>query len=93
MPTLLRIDPLKRLLRLPYFPVTVNMLALGPLGLLVPLPAKFKLSVMEPVTFDVEPDLERYSRAKVMEAAEQIRSALQHKVLEMVAERRSVWFG
>jgi 1-acyl-sn-glycerol-3-phosphate acyltransferase len=93
MPTVLRIDPLKRLLRLPYFPVTVNMLALGPLGLLVPLPAKIKLSVMEAITFDVEPDLERYSRAKVMEAAEEIRSALQRKVVEMVSERRSVWFG
>jgi 1-acyl-sn-glycerol-3-phosphate acyltransferase len=93
MPTVMRVGPLKRLLRLPYFPVTVNMLALGPLGLLVPLPAKIKLSVMDPITFDVEPDRERYSRAKVMEGAEQIRSALQQQVLEMVSKRRSVWFG
>ena len=30
MPTLFRVPPLGRLLRLPYFPVTANMLALGP---------------------------------------------------------------
>jgi len=93
MPTLFRVGPLGRLLRLPYFPVTANMVAMGPLGILVPLPAKFKLRVMDPITFDVPPDLDRYSRSKVMEAAERIRADLQQTVLDMVSERRSVWFG
>jgi len=93
MPTLFRVPPLGRLLRLPYFPVTANMLALGPLGLFVPLPAKFRLRVMDPVRFDVPPDRVRYSRAEVMEAAEQIRADLQQSVHALVSERRSVWFG
>jgi hypothetical protein len=44
---------------LPYLPITANMLALGPLGLVGYFPAKFKLKVLDPVHFNVEPDLER----------------------------------
>jgi 1-acyl-sn-glycerol-3-phosphate acyltransferase len=93
MPILFRIPALGRLLRLPYFPVTANMVAMGPLGILVPFPAKLKLRVMDPVTFDVPPDLGRYSRSKVMEAAEKIRADLQQTVYDLLSERRSVWFG
>jgi 1-acyl-sn-glycerol-3-phosphate acyltransferase len=93
MPILFRIPALGRLLRLPYFPVTANMVAMGPLGILVPFPAKLRLRVMDPVTFDVPPDLGRYSRSKVMEAAESIRADLQQTVYDLLSERRSVWFG
>jgi 1-acyl-sn-glycerol-3-phosphate acyltransferase len=93
MPILFRIPALGRLLRLPYFPVTANMVAMGPLGILVPFPAKLKLRVMDPVTFDVPPDLGRYSGSKVMEAAEKIRADLQQTVYDLLSERRSVWFG
>jgi 1-acyl-sn-glycerol-3-phosphate acyltransferase len=93
MPILFRIPALGRLLRLPYFPVTANMLAMGPLGIVVPFPSKLRLRVMDPVTFDVEPDLGRYSRSKVMEAAESIRADLQQTVYHLLSERRSVWFG
>jgi 1-acyl-sn-glycerol-3-phosphate acyltransferase len=93
MPILFRIPALGRLLHLPYFPVTVNMVAMGPLGIVVPLPAKLRLRVMDPVTFDVPPDLGRYSRSKVMEAAESIRADLQETVYDLLSERRSVWFG
>jgi 1-acyl-sn-glycerol-3-phosphate acyltransferase len=93
MPTLFRIPALGRLLRLPYFPVTANMIAMGPLGIVVPFPAKLRLRVMDPVSFDVPPDLGRYSRSKVMEAAESIRADLQQTVYDLLSERRSVWFG
>ena len=93
MPILFRLPTLSRLLRLPYFPVTANMVAMGPLGIVVPLPAKFKLRVMDPVTFKEPPDQLRYSRAAVMGAAERIRADLQQTVYDMLSERRSVWFG
>ena len=93
MPILFRIPALGRLLRLPYFPVTANMVAMGPLGILIPFPAKIRLRVMDPVTFDVPPDLPRYSRSKVMEAAESIRADLQQTVYDLLSERRGVWFG
>ena len=61
MPIVARLPSLAKALGLPYLPITANMLALGPLGLVAYFPAKFKLQVLDPVHFDVEPDRERYS--------------------------------
>jgi 1-acyl-sn-glycerol-3-phosphate acyltransferase len=93
MPIVLRLPSLARALRVPYFPVTANVLTMGPLGVVVPFPAKFKLRVLEPVSFDVPPDQERYSKSRVMEESEQIRTHLQEAVYDMLRDRRSVWFG
>jgi 1-acyl-sn-glycerol-3-phosphate acyltransferase len=93
MPTLGKLPGLARLLHLPYAPITANMLVFGPLGAVLPFPAKFRLRVLDPVLFDVAPDQERYSRSRVMEAAESIRVRLQETLYEMLGDRRSVWFG
>jgi 1-acyl-sn-glycerol-3-phosphate acyltransferase len=93
MPILFRAPRLAKLLGVPYFPVTANMMAFGPLGLGMYFPAKFKLRVLDPVTFDVPPAQERYSKSRVMEEAETIRMHLQETLYEMLRERRSVWFG
>ena len=93
MPILFKIPYLSRLLGIPYAPVTANMLLLGPLGLVAYLPAKFKLRVLDPVHFDVGPDQERYSKSRVMEEAEDIRTQLQNALYEMLKARKSVWFG
>ena len=93
MPILFRLPAVAKVLGLPYFPVTANVLALGPLGVLVPFPAKFTLRVLDPVFFDVPPDQERYSKSRVMEEAERIRTLIQESVYDMLQERRSVWFG
>jgi 1-acyl-sn-glycerol-3-phosphate acyltransferase len=93
MPVLFRVPAVARALGLPYFPVTANMMALGPLGIVVPFPAKFVLRVLDPVTFDVPPDQERYSKSRIMEGAELIRTQLQEAVYDLLRTRRSVWFG
>jgi 1-acyl-sn-glycerol-3-phosphate acyltransferase len=93
MPILWRSDRVARALRLPYAPVTVNTLLLGPLGLVVYLPAKIKLRVLDPVRFDVAADQVRYSKSRVMDEAEAIRSRIEAALGEMLGERRSVWFG
>src|SRR6266513_1920398 len=72
MPIVYKNATLARMFRLPYVPVTANMLMLGPLGLLMYFPAKFKLRVLDPVHFDVPPDQERYSRSRIMHEAEAI---------------------
>jgi len=56
-------------------------------------PAKFKLRVLDPVTFNVPSGQERYSKSRVMEEAEKIRINMQETIFEMLRERRSVWFG
>ena len=94
MPALWKSPAVARLTGLPYFPVTANQLLLGPLlGTLVHLPAKFKLKVLDPVHFDVEPDQERYSKSRVMDEAEGIRVRLQETLYQMLRDRRSIWFG
>ena len=93
MPLLWQIPQLARALRVPYFPVTANMVLMGPLGLAVPFPAKFRLRVLDPVTFDAEPGQERYPKSEVLEESERIRESMQHALDDMLRRRRSIWFG
>ena len=93
MPILFKIPSLAKAIGAPYFPITANM-ALGPLGAAVHFPAKFKLRVLDPVTFpDVEPDQPRYSRSRIMDESEAIRQQIQEALFDMLRQRRSVWFG
>ncbi|HTX63170.1 MAG TPA: lysophospholipid acyltransferase family protein [Acidimicrobiales bacterium] len=93
MPLLWQVPQLAHAISVPYFPVTANMLVLGPLGLIVPFPAKLRLRVLDPVTFDVEPGLERYPKSRVMEESERIRQTMQSALYDMLSRRQSVWFG
>jgi hypothetical protein len=94
MPIVWKSARLAKLLRLPYFPVTANQFVYGPvLGYVVPLPAKFRIRVLPPITFAVEPGLPRYNRGVVMEEAERIRALIQSEVDDLLRTRRSVWRG
>jgi 1-acyl-sn-glycerol-3-phosphate acyltransferase len=93
MPIVWKSNRLAKMLSIPYFPVTANMLAFGPLGLVATFPAKFKVRVLPPVYFDVPPNQERYSRARVMDESENIRRLIQDALYDMLRTRRSVWFG
>jgi len=93
MPIVWKSPQLAKLLNIPYFPVTANMLMFGPAGLMLYFPAKFKLRVLPPVHFDVPPNQERYSRGRVVDEAEQIREQIQHALYDMLRSRRSVWSG
>jgi 1-acyl-sn-glycerol-3-phosphate acyltransferase len=93
MPILFRLNGLAKALKVPYFPVTANTLVFGPLGALTYFPAKIKIRVLDPITFDVEEGLERYSKSRIMDEAERIRAQLQDALHDMLRQRRSVWFG
>jgi 1-acyl-sn-glycerol-3-phosphate acyltransferase len=94
MPIIWKSNFAARALRLPYFPVTANQLVFGPvMGTVAYFPAKFKLRVLPPVSFDVEPEQERYSRSRIMDESEHIRDQIQDALYEMVKSRTSVWFG
>ena len=83
MPILYKSAQLAKLIGLPYLPLTANMVAFGPLGLLA-FPAKIKIRVLEPVHFDVEPDQPRYSRSRIMDESERIRQRIQEALYEML---------
>ncbi len=93
MPILFKSARLAKLANLPYFPITANMLAFGPAGVVAYLPAKFRIRVLPPVYFDVPPNQERYSRSRVMEESEHIRRMVQDALYDLLRKRRSVWFG
>lgn len=94
MPIVARSTSLGRALGLPYLPVTANHLVLGPvLGTIGYFPAKFRLRVLDPVSFDVTPDQDRYSRSRVLEESEAIRQQIQSALYDMLSTRQSIWFG
>jgi 1-acyl-sn-glycerol-3-phosphate acyltransferase len=94
MPIIFKLPSMAKAMGLPYFPITANQLVFGPvLGSLLYFPSKFKLRVLDPVTFDVPPDQERYSKSRIMDEAEAIRVQLQETLYDMLRARKSVWFG
>jgi 1-acyl-sn-glycerol-3-phosphate acyltransferase len=93
MPIVAKLNPVAKAIGVPYVPITPQMLALGPLGLVAPLPAKFRLRVLDPIHFDVPPDQERYSKSRIMDAADEIRQRIQDELFEMIRRRQSVWSG
>ena len=93
MPIVWKSGQLAKLLGVPYVPITANLLAFGPIGGLLPLPAKIKIRVLDPVRFDVEPDQPRYSRSRIMDESEHIRQMIQEALFDMLRSRKSVWFG
>jgi len=93
MPILAKNGTLAKMFGLPYFPLTANMVAFGPLGGLLYFPAKFKLRVLDPIYFDVPADQERYSKSMVMDEADRIRVQIQDALYDMLRTRSSVWFG
>ena len=94
MPILFNVGWAAKALGAPYIPVTANQVLFGPLlGLVTPLPAKFRIRVLDPVHLDVTPDQPRYSKSRVMDRAEEIRQQIQETLYDMLKQRKSVWSG
>jgi 1-acyl-sn-glycerol-3-phosphate acyltransferase len=90
-PVFAQVGLLKRLTGLLYFPITPTFPHLGLLGMLGYLPAKFKIRFLQPVPFDEE-GLED-DKALVQTVAHDIRARIQENLWDMLAARKSVWFG
>jgi 1-acyl-sn-glycerol-3-phosphate acyltransferase len=90
-PVFAQLGLLKRLTGLLYFPITPTFPHLGVLGMLGYLPAKFKIRFLDPVSFDEEGMND--DKALVQTVAHDVRARIQEGLWEMLAKRRSVWFG
>jgi 1-acyl-sn-glycerol-3-phosphate acyltransferase len=92
-PIFAQVGLLKRLTGLAYFPLTPTFPWLGPLGMLGYLPAKFRIRFLEPIdTAELGADAES-DKALVQTISQEVRAQIQENVHEMVAARKSVWFG
>jgi 1-acyl-sn-glycerol-3-phosphate acyltransferase len=93
-PIFAQLETLKRATGLLYFPLTPTFPWLGPLGMLAYLPAKFKLRFLEPIdTVELGGADAVHDKALVQTVAQEIRARIQENLDDMVARRRSVWFG
>jgi 1-acyl-sn-glycerol-3-phosphate acyltransferase len=90
-PVFAQVGLLKRLTGLLYFPITPTFPHFGLPGMLGYLPAKFKLRFLEPVRFDDEGMHEDTSLVQTV--AHDVRGRIQENLWDMLAKRRSVWFG
>lgn len=78
-----RFGSLAPLPRLPRLPITTAL----------PLPAKFRLRFLQPVPTDDLGEAPWRDHALVGQLGDDIRSLMQENLLELVAQRRSVWLG
>ncbi len=93
MPAFAQIRFLQRLTGLIYFPITPTFPHLGIPGMLGYLPAKFRIRFLEPVPTDQWGDEAWADRGLVQTVAEEVRARIQDELVEMLAKRKSVWFG
>jgi len=91
-PMLADLQPLARLLGLPYFPITPTWPWLGPLGL-VPLPTAWSIRFHEPVATDSYGPAAAEDPAIIMRINDQVRDTIQSGLIEQLAGRRSVFRG
>jgi 1-acyl-sn-glycerol-3-phosphate acyltransferase len=92
-PIFAQVPLLQKLTGLIYFPITPTFPALGPLGMLGYLPAKFKIRFLPPVRTDDMGDEPWEDKSLVQTVAHDIRATIQEELFDMVGERKSVWFG
>ena len=90
-PIFAQVGLMKRLTGLLYFPITPTFPHFGLLGMLGFLPAKFTIRFLEPIPFDQE-GLDD-DKALVQTVSHEVRARIQENLWDMLARRKSVWFG
>jgi 1-acyl-sn-glycerol-3-phosphate acyltransferase len=90
-PMIADVEPLARLLHLPYFPVTPTFPLLGPLGAL-PLPARWVVEFGEPVDLGGHGPDDAEDPQVVFALADRVRDTIQ-EMLERLLVRRGPAFG
>jgi 1-acyl-sn-glycerol-3-phosphate acyltransferase len=93
MPIFAHVRTLQRLTGLIYFPINHAFPQLGLLAGLAYLPAKFKIRFCEPIDTAAYPPETADDAGAVQEIAEDVRRRIAAALDDLLAERRSVWFG
>jgi 1-acyl-sn-glycerol-3-phosphate acyltransferase len=92
-PIFAHVNVLQRLTGLLYFPITPTFPHFGLLGMMGYLPAKFRIRFLEPIATDQWGEEPWADKGLVQTVAEDVRVRIQDELIDMVAKRRSIWFG
>jgi 1-acyl-sn-glycerol-3-phosphate acyltransferase len=92
-PIFAHLTALQKLTGFLYFPITPTFPHFGLAGMLGYLPAKFHIRFLEPIPTDQWGDAPWEDRGLVQTVAEEVRALIQEELYDMLAHRRSVWFG
>jgi 1-acyl-sn-glycerol-3-phosphate acyltransferase len=92
MPIFAHVGILQRLTKLIYFPVTPLFPHFGLLGTAY-LPAKFRIRFLEAIPTDQWGERPWDDKGLVQTVAEDVRGRIQEELIDLVAQRRSVWLG
>jgi 1-acyl-sn-glycerol-3-phosphate acyltransferase len=92
-PIFAHVRALQKLTGLIYFPITPTFPHFGLLAGGMYLPAKFKIRFLPPVRTDDLGDAPWDDQGLVQTLAQDIRTAIQEELLDMLGKRQSVWFG
>ncbi|GAB3278121.1 lysophospholipid acyltransferase family protein [Actinocorallia lasiicapitis] len=90
-PKIADLQPLARLLGLPYFPVTPTWPLFGPLGL-VPLPSKWMIQFGEPITLDEYSADHADDPMTVFNLTDQVRETIQQMLYDLLLRRGPAFF-
>jgi 1-acyl-sn-glycerol-3-phosphate acyltransferase len=93
MPIFAHLRPLQRLTGLIYVPLNHAFPWFGLASGLMYLPARFKIRFLEPIDMSQVPLEAADDAGEVQAIGEEIRGRIQSQLDEMLAARRSVWFG
>jgi 1-acyl-sn-glycerol-3-phosphate acyltransferase len=93
MPIFAHVPFLQRLTGLIYFPINHAFPQFGLAAALMYLPAKFEIRFLEPIAVSAYGADDADDVALVQGIAEEVRSRIQAQLDELLASRRSVWFG
>ena len=92
-PIFAHLTVLQKLTGLLYVPLTPTFPHGGLLGMLGYLPAKFRIRFLEPVRTDDLGEAPWEDKGLVQTVAHEVRTRIQENLVDMLAQRRSVWFG
>lgn len=91
-PMIGQIEPLARLLGVPFFPITPTFPWTGPFGL-VPLPTKWYIDIGKPIYLESQGARAAANPALLARLTEQVRGTVQEMLLDRLSQRRSVFLG
>jgi 1-acyl-sn-glycerol-3-phosphate acyltransferase len=91
-PLIYKSHVLARPLGLPFIPFTPTFPFLGPLGM-VPLPTKWTIVFGKPIPFDHYSEEDVNDGILINRETERLRETIQEMIMQILKERRSVFFG